>query len=387
MKILIITYSREVNPGTFLQAYGVQYVLRQMFPEARIDLLKHKRLYGLSGQQKGRPTPKVKKDWCWLKGRLLAIPRRIKYEWNYARKFHFPKFEFDFFDYDQNEFRKFAENYDLIVVGSDTILIDLKRNNHFGLMWLLNVRANKALFAASAAPANYEISRDEADLLKQSFSTFKLLSVRDSVTYNLLAEKIGVARDVQKIFDPTYLIPSSEFHFPYWMGRKLQNVAKKHKIALVNFGNAFEKKKCITEYLKKCGYFAIATHYNQWADMNIMTLSPFEWAALYQYVDLTVTERFHDCVFSLRNNKPVVAIDWAPSRFASDGSSKLTDLLNEYDLMDLHYNDRRNDDIKVLFNIIENVNDVFDFDLCKSMNEKISESYSRLKDELFRNID
>lgn len=52
MKILIITYSREVNPGTFLQAYGVQYVFHQLYPNAQIDLIKHKRMYSLTEEKK-----------------------------------------------------------------------------------------------------------------------------------------------------------------------------------------------------------------------------------------------------------------------------------------------------------------------------------------------
>lgn len=382
MKILIVTYSREVNPGTFLQAYGVQYAMKQLFPDAQIDLLKHKRLYNLSGQSKTPSSIIVKKDWVWFKGKIFAIPRRIKYEWNYIRKFHFSNHEFDFFDYDENEFRKFAECYDLIVVGSDTILVELKRNGRFGLMWLLGVNANKVLFAASAAPANYEISQIDAKLLLESFSSFKLLSVRDNVTFNLLNEKIGLRGNVLQVFDPTYFIPTVEFQFPYLLACRLKIVAKRKKIALVNFGNSFERKKEVTDYVKKCGYFTVSTHYNQWADLNLMTLSPFEWGAMYRYIDLAVTERFHDCVFALRNNKPVIAVDWEYSRFASDGSSKLTNLLEKYGLLSCHYNYLRSDDLKELYDAIKLVDDCFDFEYCKKVNEIISQSCSDLLKKL-----
>ena len=36
MRILIITYWKETNPGTFLQAYGVQYALGQQFKKEEI---------------------------------------------------------------------------------------------------------------------------------------------------------------------------------------------------------------------------------------------------------------------------------------------------------------------------------------------------------------
>ena len=59
MKILIITYSREVNPGTFLQAYGVQYAFRQLYPNAQIDLIKHKRMYSIAAEKKNATDAKI----------------------------------------------------------------------------------------------------------------------------------------------------------------------------------------------------------------------------------------------------------------------------------------------------------------------------------------
>ena len=68
-----------------------------------------------------------------------------------------------------------------------------------------------------------------------------------------------------------------------------------------------------------------------------MSLSPFGWAAMFRYVDLTVTERFHDSVFTLRNGKPVVAIDWNSGRFSKNGSSKTQNLLSLYGLDCNHF--------------------------------------------------
>lgn len=337
MRILIITYSREVNPGTFLQAYGVQFALKQLFPNAEIELLRHKRLYNLSGGKKGGNGTNQKKSIKWLWGRISAVPRRLKYEYYYKKKFRFTKQEFDLFDYDEQEFKSFAESYDLIVVGSDTILIDLKKNDKYGLMWLLNINTNKILFAASASPAKYEITESEKKMLHDSFSTFKALGVRDSVTYSLLSQKLELGDKVYRQFDPTYLIPESHLSFPLCQRLQLTTIRKRKKIALVNFGDGFEGKKAVTEHLKKNGYYTISTLRNEWADKNLMTLSPFEWAAMFQYIDMAVTERFHDSVFALRNNKSVVAVDWSPSRFAIDGSSKTKCLLECYGISDMHF--------------------------------------------------
>lgn len=337
MKILIITYSREVNPGTFLQAYGVQYAFRQLYPNAQIDLIKHKRMYSIAAEKKNA-TATNKSKLSFFTAKARAIPRRLKYELAYRTKFHLTEQEFDFFEYDDAEFKVFAEEYDLIIVGSDTILINLEKKGHYGLMWLRGIETQKILFAASAAPANFVLNEQQKKDLYKSFSTFKLLGVRDKVTEHLLRDEIGMGDKVYTQYDPTYLIPESEFSLPYFIKKKLKGVRKHQKIALVNFsvtGCPFKKE--MTEFLQQLGYYTVSTLYNEWADCNLMSLSPFGWAAMFRYVDLTVTERFHDSVFTLRNGKPVVAIDWNSGRFSKDGFSKTQNLLSLYGLDCNHF--------------------------------------------------
>ena len=226
----------------------------------------------------------------------------------------------------------------MIIVGSDTILINLEKNGHYGLMWLRGIETQKILFAASAAPANFVLNEQQKKDLYKSFSTFNLLGVRDRVTEHLLRDEIGMGDKVYTQYDPTYLIPESEFSLPYFMKKKLEGVRKNQKLALVNFsvtGCPFKKE--MTEFLQQQGYYTISTLYNEWADCNLMSLSPFGWAAMFRYVDLTVTERFHDSVFTLRNGKPVVAIDWNSGRYSKDGFSKTQNLLSLYGLDCNHF--------------------------------------------------
>jgi len=390
MRILIITYSREVNPGTFLQAYGVQYAFHLFFPNAEIELLKHKRLYKLTGAKVDSSKP-TKKNWIWLKGRLLAIPRRLKYEWHYYSKFQFSKQEFDLFDYNQEKFKSFAETYDLIVVGSDTILINLKKNDKYGLMWLLGVNTCKLLFAASASPAKFSFTDDEKKMLNENFSSFKYLGVRDAVTEKLLSEKVGLGDRVIRQFDPTYLIPDSHFKLPILLKHKLESIKKGEKIALVNFGMDFFGKKDLTEHLRQKGYYIVSTVYNPWADHNIMTLSAFGWAALFRYIDIAITERFHDSVFALRNNKAVIAVDWAENRFAADGSSKTSCILESYGLSDLHLICRSDKDMEKLYRMIDGIDNHFDKNKIKFVNREIAFDYQdkmkKIKADIVKKID
>ena len=49
MKILVITFSRGLNPGTFMQAYGVRTGLFKIFPDAEINYLSFLILNGIKG--------------------------------------------------------------------------------------------------------------------------------------------------------------------------------------------------------------------------------------------------------------------------------------------------------------------------------------------------
>lgn len=377
MKILIITYSREVNPGTFLQAYGVQYVFHKFYPNAQIDLIKHKRMYSITAEGKNASTNGSKLS--FVKAKARAIPRRLKYEWDYRTKFHLTEQEFDFFDYDEAGFKAFAEEYDLIVVGSDTILINLERNGNYGLMWLRGINTQKMLFAASAAPANFTLNERQCKELYESFSTFKFLGVRDRITLGLLRDEIGLGDRVYVQYDPTYLIPETEFSLPYLIRKKLEHIRKRQKIALVNFsvtGCPFKRE--MTEFLKSQGYYTISTLYNKSADSNLMSLSPFNWAAMFRYVDLSVTERFHDTVFSLRNNKPVIAIDWNEKRFSKDGFSKTQNLLSQYGLDNNHFIFKEYDELSAIEKYIKDLNFDKYGDIIKQHNLVIMEEYKKL---------
>lgn len=335
MKILVITYSREVNPGTFLQAYGVQYGLKQIFPDSNIEFIRHTRLYSLVGNIKGQDD--CHKNWAFIKAKLFAIPRRLKYECLYKKKFSFTQRKFDLFDYDENDFKCFVKQYDLICVGSDTILINIERNNHIGLMWLKDIENPKVFFAASAAPVNFVIPDKYKRALYKTFMSALKVGVRDEVTSDMLTGLLGVSGDKIEIQpDPTYLIPESTLKMSSFYSMKLERIKKSHKIALVNFDNGFQFKREITREMQNKGFYVISTHYNVDADWNIMTLSPFEWGALFRYVDITITDRFHDSVFTLRNNKLVFAIDWDDSRFSKSGFSKTNSLLKSYNLVDYH---------------------------------------------------
>lgn len=334
MKILVITYSKEVNPGTFLQAYGVQYGLKEIYPRATIELINHNKY--VSSYSSGKKLNKRSAN--YIKAKLRAIPRRLKYELLYEKLFKFSKQKFDLFQFDKQAFNTFLESYDLVVVGSDTILIQLKdQNNNYGLMWLLESDVSRVYFAASSAPVNYTLSNHEAKMLKSAISKSKFIGLRDTPTYDLFKNSIGIEQNLVLQPDPSYLIPDSQFKLGKSLINQLAKVRCLKKIVLCNFNDRFEYKEQLTQTLKKLGFYVISTLYNPNASRNIMSLSPFQWAALFQHVDFVITERFHDCVFALRANKTVIAVDWNEKRFSKSGFSKTKFILTQYHVENFHY--------------------------------------------------
>lgn len=116
MKILVITFSRGLNPGTFMQAYGVRTGLFKIFPDAEINYLSFPDFKWDKGKR-------GKKDFIGhvLLQKAFAAYRLLKYRKLEKKVFAYTP-TIDLFDYDVNEAKAILQNYDLVVVGSDTIL-------------------------------------------------------------------------------------------------------------------------------------------------------------------------------------------------------------------------------------------------------------------------
>ena len=83
-------------------------------------------------------------------------------------------------------------------------------------------------------------------------------------------------------------------------------------------------------------YQIVAVYYpNQYADVYLPELTPFEWAVVFSFFKITFTRYFHGTIFSLKNGTPTISIDdWSLGE--NDQYSKLEDVLIRTDLKS-HY--------------------------------------------------
>lgn len=331
MKILVITFSRGLNPGTFMQAYGVRTGLLKIFPYAEINYLSFLDFKWDKGKRD-------QKDFIGhvLLQKVFAAYRLLKYRRLENQLFSYTP-TIDLFDYDPNKTKKILQNYDLIVVGSDTILEQVRGNSQqLGLNWSSNELCNAphVFFAASASPADFSSDEQLLEKLKQITEKFIYIGLRDGLTVDLFKNKMKVNVPVYKQPDPSYYLDINKYQLPERYVVKL----KGKKVAFYNFSPNFPYRKELADLIRQKGYTVISSVYNPYADIKIDTIGPTEWAGIFRHCDIIITERFHDSLFALRNCKPVIAVDWERNRFSATGDSKTLRILKDYGLEKYHFN-------------------------------------------------
>ena len=213
MKILIITFTTGVNPGTFMQALGVQTALNQIWPKAQVEFLKFPDFkrggIGIRGKKDGFIHTLLQKSFAVY--RLLKYCRMRKECFKYSKPV-------DLFNY-STEQASFIRDYDLVVIGSDTILEKASSEvGQIGLNWMpFDVR--KIYFAASASPANFEPKDDLKDVASEAL----YIGLRDNLTINFFEDKLGIpAERIIKQPDPSYFLDISSFKLSQSLAKKIK---------------------------------------------------------------------------------------------------------------------------------------------------------------------
>lgn len=355
MKILIITFTSGNNPGTLMQSLGVQTAMKRLYPDARIDFLKFPDFKANLGVR-----DKKAKLWHTVCQKATSAYRLIKYNQLRKKTMNFTS-TIDLFNY-TDEDETIIRQYDLVVIGSDTILEQAYgRDGRIGLNWMpLDVR--KIYFAASASPANFEPEED----LKGVAAKADFIGLRDNLTIAFFVNKLGIDKErIIKQPDPSYFLDINQFTLSV---RRQNKLRKGRRYALYNFMSNFPLRKGLADALRNIGYTVVSTAYNPYADICLDTIDAYEWAGVFRLMDVIVTERFHDSVFGLRNERPVIAIDWDPARFTKNGDSKTLRILEDYNHEHLHFNLCERTDFSVVIDAVKNIKDLYDLQKVKEVN-------------------
>lgn len=347
MKIGILTYFWAENPGTFLQAYSTYNAVRDAFPTADVELInvKSRKIYF-----------KVAKKY-WFSPQLIfkAYKRYNSYQNAYKGvKFssgtYIGKNTKQAFNY-INE-----QKYDVIFVGSDTILMLYQWNletERLPVYYLEGIQAKKIMLAASCGSTSIN---DFPDNMKktayQCLNEFNRLGVRDQNTLDLVSQLKGNDNNIEIIPDPT-------FTYEIDTGKAMK-VLKRYNFdfqtpsIVLNLPKDFPLLADTVIYFKNMGWNIVTFEYQKYADYCLF-VEPNEWAGIPRFVNLVITDRFHGSIFSIKNNTPVVAVDCQKNRISKESSSKLKCLFEEFGMIDNYVNFIENPSADHYFKIIDTV--------------------------------
>ncbi len=373
-RVGILTYFWGTNPGTALQAYSTLNLLRNHLPKAQVELINY--------QPKEVPR-KYLLNFFNLKNSLRDY--RLTSIYNAFRKNELHLRGQSLISRDLVKASAFIGNrYDLIVVGSDTVW-EIRSLAHKNLApfpnvyWLPpTIQSTKIAFSASVDATTIEqLDYSTLDEMRACLEGFKLIGVRDDMTQTVVEKLLDGGQDkITRTPDPTFSY--SIRNAGAWDALARIGLQKNKPIAAVNLPPTLGIREKTISYLQQKGYQVVSfTHVAD--DRNLFhlpALTPHQWAEVYKYFSLHVTDRFHGTVFSLKNLIPVLAIDCSPIRVTQQGDSKTSSLLKEFGLNDaahMNYNDIAQD-ADLLCQVIDRVVSNYD---CQRVKMKLVEMEER----------
>lgn len=322
MKIGLVTYYNDLNCGTCLQAYASLKALRTTYPNDDVRVVP---FYAIKPPM--RPYLHDASLSSLMKDirRLKAYKRFIKEDIGVAHQRMI---------IDAHEGFKFIQDMalDKIYVGADTLLElgRTKRAGYDGLStyWLSpQINAKKYLLAASCGNEEYEnLSERQKAEMKATLEDFSGYGVRDYNTARLLAHFIS-HESITMVPDPTFTLDIDHKISDAYLHSLGLRIKEKAILFHVNRQDIWAKDVAVE--LKKEGYRIYSLRPATWADVVLNNMSPLEQLGIYRYFTLVITHRFHDSIFCLKNNTPMLLYIPGNGHTSSVGESKFSSLIKQ----------------------------------------------------------
>lgn len=293
MKIGLISYHKEPNYGTMLQAYALAMAI------------KNEGIYCEYVNHISFPTPK----WRVLVKKIAIIigfKRRVGFNFFYTKDFRSTIKAFNNFHnkyipvslktYTNKNIHESNGDYDIFIVGSDqTWSPYMNRNNsNINFLEFVNEQNKKRSYAPSIGTTS--ISKEYLLFLTQKLSSFKFLSCRERSNCNLLKEVLR--NDVKYVLDPTLLLSASE-----WDKIASSTLVPQKKYILAYI---LGEKKCISDFAEKLAkekclqlYYIVTRPCYLKKQNSIIGVSPADFIGLIRNASYVVTDSFHGSVFSI----------------------------------------------------------------------------------------
>lgn len=332
-KIGILTYFWAHNPGTFLQAYSMLREVKEKFPDYRVELIDCR-------------MRKVNFKICKYHVNIICLMEDYRHHRTYCefQDRYLQKGPGGLITYDYETLTEYigSQNYAMILVGADTVLEVLPKHFKLGqlpIYWLPpTVKCKKVAFSASAGALTYDMLGDRyRTAMSESINAFDLVGVRDDNAYNLV-KALGL-KDESKLEitpDPTFSFKIDYCHINHLLQEK--HITFNKPTVAINLPESLSLCRKLVDNYQDKGFSVLLLGYSvKHRGCRFPKMSPFEWAGVHKYFALEITDRFHGCIFSLKNSTPVVAVDYEERKRTAEGLSKTHSLLKLFDLHDTNH--------------------------------------------------
>ena len=230
------------------------------------------------------------------------------------------------------EFQKYVYGkYDVIIAGSDEIW---KLDGERGFpspYWLVgDLGCGKFSYAASSRSDWESLPAYKIDRIQKLLSEFELISVRDKITYNMVAKCMSNSSNVRLDCDPSFL-----YRFPIEQSDEL--LKKKARISnhKKNIVIMCDNKDFISQFrrtINKREFNLIAVYKRHKGCISVADLDPFEWLDIISHADLVIASFFHAICYSIVYNTPFIALGTDRKK------SKLEELLLNTEFEERYFN-------------------------------------------------
>lgn len=323
-------YFNDLNPGMNLQAYSVFRTLSAQYPDAKVEFIRYH-----SWWAEWRPYV----SGLTFKSILQDFRQLYKY-YKFSRVF--PRSKGGLVSRDRIRALEYIKHleYDAVYVGSDTLL-ELFRfgEDEISAYWLSSlVPAKKFMLAASARDTSIlGLSDIQKGLLRESIESFDGLGVRDTATFDLIAGLSGGGDERLKIIpDPTFALEIDySFVEKYFVNKGFHKLNK--PIACFHLLKNSEFAVELAGLYRKKGYLIASFRPAEYADILLRDLSPMEFAGVFRYFDIMLTHRFHDSIFCIKNQCPVLLYPPSINYENEKGDSKQLSLMKLFGLDDVNF--------------------------------------------------
>ncbi|MCS5956377.1 polysaccharide pyruvyl transferase family protein [Klebsiella pneumoniae] len=331
MKVAILTQPLHTNYGGTLQAFALQYILREFGHEpVTINYRKIKPV-----------VHPIRLVLSRIKQKIIEV--RIVYPFSdedikkiskHHNKFINKHIKYTDAIYSVGELTDVINSggFNAVVVGSDQTWRPRysPRIDSFFLDFLSeNKKIKKIAYASSFGTDDWEFTNEQTAKFSKLLKEFHSVSVRENSAVTLSSEHLGVSPE--HVLDPTLLLDRKVYL------ELIKDVSSKGRGNVFNYvlDKSQEKKDVIQSVCKLLGKDFFAT-YPEHSEKEIRSIKNYaeyiyppieEWIRSFYDADFVITDSFHGTVFSIIFNKPFISIG-----NERRGKARFTSLLRMFNL-------------------------------------------------------